>query len=191
MPGTAWSLAGLSREAWRALPLDVRIHLAAAPYLGWRYDLTRPRLAYCSPSVPESLVGGKRVTNCSTLTSSVLTASFPTNPWTLREYGDLQVFADRLLDNPDSPIQAVERVGVGSRVSDFVEGLWHLVQGLRSKEPYRGHAILVRAFADGNLRVLEASSREGGIGPRWRWTDRAGLDVDFPADMFIAALGPG
>ena len=187
----AWLSAGLSFEEWLERPLDVRIRLAAAPYLvGWGYSLSAPRVAFESPGVPDSLVGGNRLTNCSTLTASLLTSVYADRPWTGREYGDLQVFADRLPSTPDSPILAGVRMGVASPVDDFAAGRWHIVQGWRrlGSSP-SGHAFLVLAGSDsGSLLVLEASSLEGGIGPRYKTTTATDLREQYAAALFLGVL---
>lgn len=187
----AWDSAGLSRDEWLERPLDVRIRLAAAPYLvGWRYSLSSPRVAYSSPSVPDSLVGGARVTNCSTLTASLLTSVYADRPWTGREYGDLQVFADRLPSTPDAPILAGYRMGIASPVDAFAAGRWHIVQGWRrlGSKP-SGHAFLVLAGEDPEaIVVLEASSLEGGIGPRYKPTTASALREQYAAALFLGVL---
>ena len=106
----------------------------------------------------------------------------------------MQVFRDRLPDNPNSPIQAVERMGIGSRVLGFTSGVWHLVQGVRhmDADDFNGEALLVRCFPDQQLHVLVASgNRNGGIGPRWKWRTRDELADEFKAGVYIAALGQG
>lgn len=191
-----WQLAGLDLAGFRRLPLFARLHIAAAPYVGWRYDLARPRVAYPSPAVPHSLVDpAAGVTNCSTLTASVLTAAYPDADWTPREYGDLQVFADRLPGYPDAPIRALERVGVGSRVDRPTASTAYLVQLWRQTgaKPgdFRGHAVIVLRYSDGRLRLLEATSREGGLGARWRDVTIDELEAEGRAAIYYGALGLG
>jgi hypothetical protein len=158
--------------------------------LGWSYSFASPRVAYASPGIPSSLVGGARVTNCSTLTASLLTSVFADRPWTSREYGDLQVFADRLPDTPDSPIRAALRMGIAERTEQFLAKRWHLVQGWRSlgSRPL-GHAFLVLAGDEPeDLLVLEASSRENGIGPRYKQSTATALAEEYGAGLYLGAL---
>ena len=191
MASTAHDLCGFTLTRWNRLPLTYRLRFAAGLYLGWRYHRIDVGFAFASPGVPESLIRPpftQHTINCSTLTASVLTACFPSSPWGSRGYGDLQVFADRLPDNPDSPIQAVEHAGIGSRVADtFAPNMWHLVQGWRTLDPPRGHAFLMRDDGD-SLLVLEATTN---IGPRWKRTTRKRLHRDYPAALYAAAIGEG
>ena len=47
---TGWDAAGLTREYWVQHALDVRIRLAAAPYMdGWDYDFSTPAVLYDLP----------------------------------------------------------------------------------------------------------------------------------------------
>jgi hypothetical protein len=198
---TAWEIAGLSRAEWVRHALDIRIRLAAGPYLdSWDYDLRTARVLYDLPDAMradrvELAPGDARLTNCSTLTTSLLTSCFPDAPWTVQEYGDLQVFGDRLPGNPDAPVQAVVRMGVGKAVAQHVPGAWHLVQGWRTFEPsgprYSGHAFLVLADRDGDgCLVLEATSRRS-IGPRYRRSTWADLRREYGHSLHLAALdGP-
>jgi hypothetical protein len=198
---TAWVMGGLQRDHWLQHSLDIRIRIAAAPYMqGWGYSLSGPKVLYDLPDAMgadriEWSSGGAKLTNCSTLTTSLMTSVRPDCPWTLQEYGDLQVFGDRLPDNPDAPVQAVARMGAGVAVTDPRPGAWHLVQGWRTFEPsipkWSGHAFLVLADRVGEgLLMLEASSRRN-VGPRYRRTTWAGLRGEYPAGLYLAALdGP-
>lgn len=181
---TAWTLADLSQSAWETLPLDTRIALAYAPYQGWPYRVgSRPAVAYESPAVPSSLVAPRdRGIDCSTMTASILTAVYPRAGWTDIDYRDLQIFD---AGRRDSPMDAVERRGVGRRVAAFVPGRWHLVQGWRKKGT--GHAYLVHAATDGTLTVVESTSIRGR-GPRWRTTTEAALRADYDAALYVAVL---
>jgi hypothetical protein len=102
----------------------------------------------------------------------------------------MQIFADRL-PATDTPIQAVERLGIGSRVNGFIDRVWHLVQGVRSVDPFRGHAFLVKALGNGMLLIYEATSRGGGNGPRFIVLTEVELVERYPAKLYKAALGPG
>ena len=197
----AWEIAGLERDHWTRHSLDIRIRIAAAPYIGWRYSLKEPHVAY---SLPEDMRASRletqtsRQTNCSTLTVSLLTSCYPLAAWGLQEYGDLQVFGDRLPDHPGAPVEAVERMGIGQAVQEFAERRWHLVQGWRrlGSRP-SGHAFLVLGGRTGRnqllgqgdpITILEASSRENNIGPRYRRATVASLRAEYPAGLFIARL---
>ena len=183
---TPWALCGLSEEDWLALPLGVRLRLAASCYLGWGYARHYPHVAYQSPGVPESLISTvDRGTNCSTLTVSLLTACYPRAGWDAEDYGDLQVYGDRLPARPDAPCQAAERRGVAVRASGYLVGRWHLVQGWRALgEAPSGHAFLVLGRA-ADLLVLEASAAHG---PRTRATSIGALSREYPAGLYACAL---
>lgn len=187
----AWHLCGLSRADWVALGLSVRIRLAASLYLGWYYDHADPHVAYESPGIPAGLVRNGRTAyagiDCSTLTASVLTACYPDAPWTSREYGDLQVFEDRLPANPSAPVTACIRMRIAHMQPDLTLGRWHIVQGWRTLDPRpSGHAFLVQA-GPGTALVLESTSWRG-IGPRWRYTTPTSLRDAYPAGLYIARL---
>jgi hypothetical protein len=201
---TAWEISGLDADYWEKHALDIRIRLAAAGYLGgdWNYSLTKPKVLYDMPdemransleiSELELKDGDNRVTNCSTMTASILTSVYPSAPWSVQDYGDLQVFGDRLPAHPDSPIRAVERVGVGQRVGLLMPGRWHLVQGWRRFDPnkpsYSGHAFLVLADDNGDVdQVLEATSIDN-IGPRYKRTTLEGLRKQYPKGLHLAVL---
>ncbi len=198
----AWELAGLTDDYWVEHALDMRIRIAAAPYMyGWGYDLTNPAVLY---DLPVRMGAGKMVrrskyTNCSTLTLSLLTEVYPNAPWALKEYGDLQVYADRLPEQPGSPIEAAERMGIAKKVNVLTPSRWHLIQGWRRFDPpnpnpgrrYSGHAFLVLADADGDgILMLEATSREG-IGPRYRRTTMRDLMSEYPKGLWMAVLSQG
>ena len=198
MATTAWDIAGLARAEWEMLPLDTRLRIAAGPYLdSWGYDLARARVLYDLPDAMradrvELGPGDSRLTNCSTLTTSLLTSCYPSAPWTVEEYGDLQVFADRLPDRPDAPVQAVVRMGIGRAVQSPTLGVWHLVQGWRTFDPtgprYSGHALLVLGDPNGEgVQVLEATSRRG-IGPRYRRSTWSELRREYGYSLHLAVL---
>ena len=197
---TAWEVAGLTEADWVRHSLDIRIRIAAAPYMdGWGYDIASPKVLYDLPDAMHAdgieWASGAKVTNCSTLTCSLLTSVCPDVPWGVQEYGDLQVYADRLPDEPDAPVQAVARMGIGFVAQGLTPGQWHLVQGWRTFDPqtprYSGHAFLVLADDTGDgIEVLEATSL-GGVGPRYRSTSWAELVSDYSAGIYVATLyGP-
>lgn len=184
----------LTRDQYRALPLGVRLRLAASDLLGWRYktgsDVRFPA-ARNGLAVPSSMIDpdGPGI-DCSSLTAYLLMTAYPEAPWNGDRYGELQIFDAA---EPWSPIDAVEQAGVGSRVSAPVAGTWHLTQTWKSLNPLSGgHARLAYASptdAD-QLLVLESSSRSNGIGPRFsrtRWSDLLAKYQEARA----AALGPG
>lgn len=200
----AWDIAGVTKEYWLEHSLDIRIRLSAAPYIAdWGYSLTAPRSLY---DIPEGMhadklevseaglsESGNRVTNCSTMTMSIITSCFPDANWTLYSYEQLQLYAEHVQDSPDSPIAAVEEAGVAHGVVMFEENEWHLVQGIRELvvtddklTKFSGHAFLVLK-KNGRLIVLEATSR-GGVGPRYRPTTLAELEREYPHSLFIAVL---
>ena len=99
---TAWEVAGLDKDYWCKHALDIRIRLAAAGYLGgdWSYSLTAPKVLYDIPDIMRAdkmeitelqlRDGDKRLTNCSTLTMSILTSVYPNADWERDDYGQLQ-----------------------------------------------------------------------------------------------------
>jgi len=158
---------GLTLAEFDALPLSARVAAAAAPYLGYRYSLDKPGAAYASGAMPSGFVARGTLTNCSTFTSSVLMAVYPRAPWTMDLYRQLQVSGTPFV--ADSPIRAVDAVGVGQAVLAFTAGDWHLVQAWRGVTPPAGggHAFFVYALTASELIVLEASGNaQGGPGPR-------------------------
>jgi len=182
----AWDLCGLTEEGWLDLPLGVRLRLAASCYLGWGYARDYPHVPFHAPGLPEKLYSVvDRNTNCSTFTASLLMAVYPREAWTAEDYGDLQVYADRLPARPDSPCQAVERHGLGTRVAAPVVGRWHLMQGWRifGAKP-SGHGIFVYARS-ADLLVLEAATSPG---PRWRPVSLGALAREYPAGLYASVL---
>ena len=191
---TAWEAAGMTQEYWGKHALDIRIRLAAQPYMdgSWGYDLGSPAVLWDLPSAMRAgrIVGRSKKTNCSTLTTSLITSVFPDAPWSSQEYGDLQVFGDRL-PATDSPVLAALRMSVGKAVDKFQMGEWHLVQGVRrlpsNPKGFSGHAFLVNSLSDGGLEVLEATSRQG-IGPCYRQATEDELRAQYVAGLHIAVL---
>ncbi|NRA04372.1 MAG: hypothetical protein HRU00_17425 [Myxococcales bacterium] len=196
----AWQAAGMdSPEHWERHGLEMRIRLAAQPYMdgSWGYDLHEPAVLWTLPEDMRAskVVGRSKKTNCSTLTTSLITSAHPTKPWTLLEYGDLQVFGERL-PATDTPIQAVVRMGLGEAVEGFVNRRMHLVQGVRrlpgDPKGFSAHAYLVRKRKDGTLMVIEATSLKGAngqpIGPRYRRASIDDLRKQYPAALHIAVL---
>ncbi|KKM72078.1 hypothetical protein LCGC14_1424190 [marine sediment metagenome] len=185
---TCHELYGYTLHQWGRLDLETRIHFAAGRYMGWKYGRD-VRFAYSSPGIPDKLVaapGHVWEIDCSSMTTSILTACFPSSPWGSRGYGDMQVYADRLPAQYDSPIIAVENAGIGSRLAQgFEVGRWHLVQGWKKLEPPRGHAFLVRNDGDSMLLV----ESQFGVGPQWGRTTEAKLRKRYPAALYAAALG--
>ena len=209
---TAWEVAGLEKDYWCQHALDIRIRLAAAGYLGgdWGYSLTAPKVLYDIPDIMRAdkmeitelqlRDGDQRLTNCSTLTMSILTSVYPNADWERDDYGQLQVYAEHIQDNPDSPVDAVVEVGVGDRVDILVPGKWHLFQGWRtidhSKPRYSGHAFLVLADHNGNVdQILEATSRKYSngrmIGPRYKKVSLEALKQEYKAGIYMAVLKEG
>lgn len=206
---TAWQLAGLEEDYWEKHSLDIRIRISAAPYVAdWGYSLTNPHTLY---DIPEAMHANRievteltiddtevRKTNCSTMTMSILTACYPSALWTTAHYKKLQLYAEEVLDNPDAPIDAVVAVGVGVRVEGFVDGEWHLVQGIRKHKvvdgklvSFSGHAFLVQRIGD-VLHILEATSLKDSrgvqIGPRYKLSSETELRKRYPKALYIAVL---
>ena len=170
-----------------------RLREAAAPYLDgtWRYPTPREprRVAYPWPKGVRgpavASVSADRATDCSTLSASLLMRLYPDAPWSQEDYADCQVMdATRLA----SPIEAVERVGVGVGADGWEPERLHLAQGWRSLRPLSGHAFLVWSRGNGRLDVLESTSRELR-GPRWRETTPEALRALYPT-LHLATLSP-
>lgn len=165
----AWSLCDLPHDAWVGLPLGLRLRLAAGLHLGWHYTPkgVKPAVPFAAGSIPADLVKpDARVTACSTFALALLMAAYPDAPWTMKEYGELQSFAELLPARPFACLDAVERMGVGERVTTPVPQAWHFVQGWVSlKPPFPGHAFL--AWPDGSVALILQAASTGGIGPCW------------------------
>lgn len=183
---------GMSLAAFAALPLEARIRLAASDYLGWRYgspnSFPNPR-----PGLPTGLVVPGRtsgVIDCSSFGSYVLITATPAGRWDAARYGELQIFDAKA---PWSPLDAVERAGVGVKVAEPVVGGWHVCQAwvddrLDDGDPLdQGHFRLVRAMTADSLLVLESTSREG-IGPRWSLVTLVELRKRYPAGVRLAHI---
>lgn len=164
---------GLTRGEFLALPLAARIQCAAAQFLGWRYSLLSPRVPFAAGSLPPSLVGGKRVTNCSTMTAAILMAVYD-KEWDHEDYEHLQCFPKWLEVYPmgDSPLYACIDHEIGQRVYQFAPHHWHVVQVWRSVVDGAvmagggGHSMLAY-FDGGTCWTIEASgNRSGGVGAK-------------------------
>jgi hypothetical protein len=130
----------------------------------------------------------ERIINCSTLTASILTAAYPDRPWGRQEYGDLQVFADRLPSRPNAPIMAAVRMRVAVAVDLLPDG-WSLVQGWRRFSPTpSGHAVLV--LRDGARALVLESTSQALLGPRLRETTPEALRSEFSAGLYVGRLLP-
>jgi hypothetical protein len=170
--------------------LTTRIERAAALLLGWRYP-PRPTVPVYPPTTPPGFplraarADHEQAINCSTMTAWLLYEVYR-GGWEHRDYGDLQVFADRLPAHPDAPILAVERRGVGVRVDALDQDGWHLVQGWWRRSPPGGHALIAEVRGSA-VRVLESTSL-GLLGPRWRTTTEAELRSRFAAGIHFARL---
>lgn len=179
---TPWHRLRLTRSDWLALPLAVRLYQCAALYVGWGYARTHPRTPFGAPGIPSSLVtDAKSITNCSTLTASIVMAMRPDRPWSQDEWADLQVWdASRLA----SPIEAVERMDVGDvvRYPSRAGGVY-LMQGWRNGRS--GHAFLGHAADDGRVAVLDSGL---DVGPRWRWLTPVQLAGMYPHALHVARL---
>jgi hypothetical protein len=217
----AWELMGMKEKRWMKLTLRNRIRLATWLYLGWRYagEGTKTQVAYESGSVPGSLVvdpgATDRYTNCSTLTTSSYMAVRPDIAWTDQEYGDMQVFYDRL-PNHDCPIDAIERVDAGTRVTASepdAEGKWpkigiddlkpgmYLCQGVKycywndTKDAWKfaGHAFYVQVLPEDHpeeILIVESwgSWSRGGVGPRWKYSTIEKLHSTYELAVHLALL---
>lgn len=176
------------------LPLDVRVRLAVADLVGYRYgrQVTYPA---SRPGLPSELVqSGPALIDCSSATAYVLLTACR-GRWTFERYDELQIVDAR---RPWSPIEALELAGAGSRTDGPVPGTWSLCQawGDDSLEDgdgvEDGHSRLVHVDPDGDgLLVFESTSRDSGIGPRWSRTTHTELVRRYAAGVRYAALGAG
>ncbi len=194
-----WCAGMTVGEFWK-LPLRARLQLAASDVLGWSYGTgSATRLPARRKGLPSRLVvsegaaaPSKRI-DCSTLTSYLLATAFPHGAWTPEVYADLQIFDG---ERPWSPIEAVEKAGVGSRVLRLREGMICLSQAwvdasTRDGDSVSGgHARIVEVLPRDEFRVWESTSR-GGVGPRVAIVSRATLEDRFLAGVRYAALGHG
>lgn len=187
---TPWGRFNLTREAWEALPLYVRLGLAACLHLDWVYGAGK--FPYRCGAIPANLVNElARTTNCSTFTTAILSAAYPSIPWTIQDYQDLQIYS---IARPLSPIEAVARRRVGEIVEEPVEGKLHLVQGWRTfgkpatatRPPVKpsGHSFVARREGD-LLRVLQVANE---VGPKWSYTTIADVEEEYRAALGFARL---
>jgi len=194
-----WDAFGLSLAAWEALGLPVRLGLAAALHAGWAYGAGR--FPYRCGAIPSNLVDPEaRTTNCTTFATALLSAAYPSAAWTSAEYAELQLFEGVFPARPLAPLDAVERVRVGVRVSDPVAGSWHLAQGWRTlgvrnpdgtwKVRPSGHGFLVRAGSGDSLTVLQATN-VGANGPTWTPRTWPALRTQYKAAFGLARLLEG
>ena len=118
---------GLSDEAFRALPVQTRFLLAASDCAGYRHPwVKKPAEKVRFPrqvgSIPSFLIDpSHHWIDCSSLNTYCTMASYPWVPWTEEDYADFQVFSDRVdgkagAPRPFCPIEAIERVGIGTRL---------------------------------------------------------------------------
>jgi hypothetical protein len=186
MTVNVWVAAGKSKDAWMRLSLDSRMREAASFLLGWRYRWSSsPTCRPFGGALTASFTGSDRTIYCSAMTIVLLCAVRPDAPWDDRSYGDLQCYADRLPDHPDSPIDAVVRAGIGTRTSDTEAPGWYLCQGwwsLGSKPA--GHAVLLYRDTSGELWVLQSAS---GIGPTYGRATKP-PEEQFTAGVYYARL---
>ncbi len=123
---------------------------------------------------------------CSNGTEMILRRCMPR--WDAGATGDVVIYADRLPEHPDSPILAMERLALGSRVGDWHPGQWHLVQGWRPGAGVDigagvmcvGHAFLVYRSAD-YIEIVQT-----GFGQALR--SSVHTDVDRPWKQYTARL---
>lgn len=185
------------------LPLPARLRYAAADLLGWRYAHTSGAVRFPRPFGPfgadHPLVDpAGRAIDCSSMSTYLVMRAFPWVAWTDQDYGDLQVFSDRIMEEPRrpyAPIEAVEHRGVGSRVRDpevLPVGAICLVQVWRSLPPDvpRGHALIAEVMPRG-IHLWHSTDKHGGIGPCTEPSTWDALRKQAPAGMMVAALGPG
>lgn len=147
---------------------------------GWRYG--GPEFPDLAPGMPAELasrvVTGRGSIDCSSLTAYCILHAYPrahlAHPGL---YADLQV-QDHT--RPWSPIEGLERAGIGSRViAPTTHGAWYLLQTWsrldngrivgreeaerRGIKPSTGHARLALGLPDGRLQVWESSQTAGGV----------------------------
>ena len=198
-----WDYAGmLAVDDYAQRPLTERILFAAVSFLGWRYSGASNRGQVRLPMrrtpgmerLPDTLFDPEGFLNhgidCSSLTSFVLLTVFCRTHWTPADYEGLQV-QDRA--RPWSPIESVERVGVGRRIKTLRPGRWYLTQAFRQISPdlSGGHARLCRCIDGDRLAVLESTSARNDVGPTWAYPTWSELERRYPAGVQAAELFDG
>lgn len=183
---------GMPLRVFAALALEVRIRLAASDYLGWSYGSPN-RFPAARPGLPSQLVAPDAVTgviDCSSFGAYVVITATPAGRWDAARYAELQIFDAK---QPWSPIDAIERAGVGTRVDDLPLDEWGISQGwvdarLDDGDGVEGgHFRVVKRLSPTTLRVLESTSRDG-IGPRWSNTTIDDLRKKYPAGVKFAQI---
>ena len=100
------------------------------------------------------------------------------------------------LENPWSPVEAVQAVGLGEQVAAPIVGRWHLVQGWRTAgDPERvargetpqgtGHTFLWRASSAEWGRQCDSADPRGPDNSSRRWAD---VVAEFRGGLAIAVL---
>ena len=152
-------------------PLLLRLGGLVAAYKGWTYHRTQVGAAHGAGAMPLSVTASRRrQTNCSTFLADVVMALYPNAGWTSTDYGDVQVYADRLPDYPASMVRAMVRRGVGREVDGPMGGV-HVVQGW--VRPWVGHQmIVVDDDPAGRLLVIDANvGRAEAVAMSWTTLD--------------------
>lgn len=153
-------------------PLLLRLGVLVAAYEGWTYHRTQVGAAHGLGSVPRSVTGSRRrQTNCSTFLADVVMALYPDAGWTSTDYGDIQVYEDRLPDYPASMVGAMVRRGVGREVDGPSGGL-HVLQGWARR--WSGHQMFVVDDdpGAGRLLVIDANiGRREAVAATWTTLD--------------------
>ena len=188
--------ARLTQEEFRELPLSVRMHCAMSDLVGWRYGTGADvRFPKARPMLPKHLVSQKqKLIDCSSGTAYVLATAIPHGYWDEDRYRELQIME---ATKPWSPVDAVEKAGVGSRIDKPIPGMWALSQAWVDDTTVDGdglsggHARLVKFLTEDLMFVFESTTREGRIGPRTTTSSHKDLVKRYPAGVRYVALGEG
>jgi hypothetical protein len=155
----------------RTLPLETRIRIAASYTLGFRYGTgASVRFPSPYPGVTVKISPHSSQIDCSSFTAWILSVVYPDAPWDKTTYGDMQIFDAA---RPWSPIEAVERAGVGSRTASRVPGAWALCQAWKDARTDDGdslgggHARIIRFDEEGDGVLVLDSSTRSSRGPGW------------------------
>lgn len=200
---------GMTDETFRSLPLEARVRLLLSELTGWEHPQVaggRSRVprdpTLIGHVIPEGAIDSRAFRiDCSTMTAFLVLGAFLDAAWDEDSYGDLVIFNDRIPDRPYSPIEAIERAGVGSRVRSVVgvadsmrlagreSPVILLGQFWRSK--WEGHAMLVAVHSDATLHLVESTTRGDG-GPIIHGPHALDyIERRFPEGYALAALGEG
>lgn len=170
-------------------PLLMRWTDLVAAYRGWTYHRTNVGCVHGLGAMPVSVrTAPYRATNCSTFVADVVMALYPDAGWTGVDYGDLQVFSDRLPTYPDAPIRALRRRMVGRQVDGPMGPGVYVCQAWAAR--WAGHVFFV-VVGEGEperLLVVDANVGRHRQAVRATWATLGELQERYPYDWHWARL---